>query len=165
MLAGVAVVSILIRVFFLQMFDIPSGSMLQTIQLGDKVIVNKLAYKFSSPGRGNVVVFNSPPAELEQDPSAPILIKRIVGLPGETVAAVDGKITIDGKLLDEPYIFPGDITEDFDPVELGPDQYFMMGDHREDSSDSRFFGPIEKDAFKGRTMFIVWPVWHFKIFW
>lgn len=164
MLVGVALISLIIRAFVLQMFDIPSGSMENTLKPGDKVVVNKLQYKFTSPDRGDIVVFDSPPAALEDDPDSPVLIKRIVGLPGESIAGIGGEVFVNGERLDEPYIFPGNITDDFDEVQLDKDQYFMMGDHRENSSDGRVFGPVNRESFTGKTVLNVWPINRFKIF-
>jgi signal peptidase I len=155
-----------LRSFVIQTFSIPSGSMLPTLQLGDRIIVDKLAYHVN---RGDIVVFKRPP--LEEQPYAD-LVKRVIGLPGERIGAVDGKITINGRILAEPWLPPGPQTYT-EPLPGDPNpqfnlppggylipagEYYVMGDNRVDSEDSRWFGPIPGSLIVGRAVAVVWPL-------
>ncbi len=160
--------TVLLRTFVVQSYYIPSGSMLPTLQVGDRIIVDKLSYRFSDPKRGDIVVFSRPPLEGQAYPD---LVKRVVGLPGETISSSGGRLTIDGKVLNEPWLPPGpqayttslqevDPHPRFDlpgPVKIPPGEYYVMGDNRTDSEDSRFFGPIRKSLIVGRAVAVVWP--------
>lgn len=162
LLACVAAVSLLvIRPFVLEPFYIPSASMEPTLHGcpgcdPDRVLVEKLSYRFGDPQRGEIAVFERPPAAPSADDR---LIKRIIGLPGDTVSGHDGSVWIGDRRLDEPYVNPGcGGTAAFDPVVVPPRSYFVMGDNRCDSLDSRFFGVISRAALTGRAVLIVWPV-------
>jgi signal peptidase I len=155
---GALVVALVIRAFFLAAFYIPSESMVPTLQKGDRVLVNKLSYKLHDVHRGDVVVFGRPPGE--QDNGIKDLIKRVVGLPGETVEVRDCKVLINGRALDEPYVKTWNRTCTFAAHQVGANQVFVMGDNRDDSQDSRFFGPISEDLIVGRAFVIVWPLTH-----
>lgn len=149
----------LIRTFVLQSYYIPSASMRDTLVEGDHVVVNKLSYQLHGIGRGDVVVFSRPPnLRIEDDD----LIKRVIGLPGETVEAHDAKVYVDGRALTEPYVRSEcDGTEDFLAVTVPADDIFVMGDNRCDSKDSRSFGPISTDLVVGRAFLRYWPVGRF----
>ena len=169
------VVAILIKTFLIQAFFIPSASMRETLVEGDRVMVNKLAYRFGEPARGDVIVFDSP---LEEDGggenifsavvrhvaeslglSSPesALIKRVVAVGGETISIAEGRVVVDGVAIDEPYLIDGVRMPDFGP-ELVPEGYvFVMGDNRPASQDSRRFGPIPVDDIIGRAFVRVWP--------
>ena len=156
------VVAFVVRTFLFQMFWIPSVSMAPTLEKGDRVIVSKIG-DVSSPGRGDIIVFSRPP---DLPTGEDHLIKRVVGLPGDRVAFVDGDVYINEQPLDEPYLPPGTETlqlkdpgcEIQAPCVVGPNQYWMMGDNRDESADSRRFGPIEADTVVGRAFVTVWPV-------
>ena len=169
------VVAVLIKTFLVQAFFIPSGSMNDTLLEGDRVMVNKLAYRFGNPARGDVIVFDSP---MEPDGdgetifgalvrhvaeslglSSPdsALIKRIVAVGGETVQIRDNRVFIDGTALDEPYLKEGSFMPDFGPLAVPEGQVFVMGDNRSSSSDSRVFGPIDEGEIVGRAFIRVWP--------
>jgi signal peptidase I len=166
MLVVVIVATIVLRAFVIQTFSIPSGSMLPTLQLGDRIIVDKLDYHLS---RGSIVVFKRPP--LEQQDYAD-LVKRVIGLPGETISATGGDIYINGKRLAEPWLppggqtytqpLPGDPNPQFNlppgGVKIPTGDYFVMGDNRVDSEDSRWFGPIPASLIVGRAVAVVWPL-------
>ena len=153
------VAAFLVKTFVLQTFFIPSASMEPTLDVGDRVFVNKLAYSFHSVHRGDLVVFTLPPGE-SAGVGVDDLIKRVVGLPGETIEARDGRVFIDGRPLPEPYL-PRDVS----PVAGLPlakqvipaGHYFLMGDNRGNSSDSRRFGPISGDLIVGRAFVRIWP--------
>jgi len=155
---GALIVALVIRAFFLAAFYIPSESMAPTLEKGDRVLVNKLAYKLHDVNRGDVVVFERPPNE--PDNGIKDLIKRVVALPGETVEVRDCKVLIDGKALVEPYVKQWKTTCTAPPVTVGDNQVFVMGDNRDDSQDSRFFGPISQDLIVGRAFVLLWPLTH-----
>jgi signal peptidase I len=149
--------ALLLRTFVIQPYFIPSASMEPTLMVGDKVLVNKLSYDLHPIHRGDVIVFKKPPDD--NTPGIKDLIKRVIGLPGETIAGRNGQIYIDGKLLNEPWLpkVDRDTTSTFGPVQIPAGQYFVMGDNRADSSDSRVFGPITKSLVVGRAFIKVWP--------
>jgi signal peptidase I len=157
-----------------QAFFIPSESMVPTLEVGDRVLVSRLSYKLHEPRRGDVVVFSSP-FEDEDDkdhsplpsrvlesvglrqPSTEDFIKRVIALPGETVEGRDGRIFVDGKVLDEPYLT--DMTVDgFEPKKVPEGMLWVMGDNRGHSSDSRVFGTIDEDDVVGRAIVRIWPL-------
>jgi signal peptidase I len=155
---GALLVALVIRAFFLAAFYIPSESMVPTLEKGDRVLVNKLSYKLHDVHRGDVVVFERPPNE--PDNGIKDLIKRVVALPGETVEVRDCKVLINGNPLDEPYVKEWSRTCTFAPKVVGDNQVFVMGDNRDDSQDSRFFGAISQDLIVGRAFIVVWPLSH-----
>ena len=144
-----------IRYFLFQPFLIRGQSMEPNFENGDYLIVDELSYWLREPQRGEVVVFKYP-----RNPSQRY-IKRIIGLPGETVEIKNGRILVSGKVLDESVYLPEDILTDgkgFTKITLGKDQYFVLGDNRTFSSDSRLWGVLEKDKIIGRAYFRLWPV-------
>jgi signal peptidase I len=155
-IAGALVVALVIKTFLFQAFYIPSESMEPTLTRGDRVLVNKLSYDLHEVNRGDVIVFerppNEPPSEIED------LIKRVVGLPGDTVEGRDGVVYVNGSPLDEPYLPAGVLTEPFAPIEVPAGSVFVMGDNRGNSRDSRVFGPIDEDLIVGRAFVTVWPL-------
>jgi signal peptidase I len=155
-LAIAVLAAFLIRSFAIEPFYIPSGSMQPTLKIGDRVLVNKLSYDVHSVHRGDIVVFKKPPNDYS--PGVKDLIKRVIGLPGETISAHDGVVFIDGRRLSEPWLPKGEITSPFSPVFVPKGHYFMMGDNRGDSADSRIIGPVTDKLFIGRAFVRVWPV-------
>lgn len=155
---GAVVVALLIKTFVVQAFRIPSDSMVPTLQDGDRVLVNKLSYDAHDVNRGDVVVFHRPPnlAAAEGDPED--LIKRVIGLPGETVSSRDGVVYIDDRRLTEPYLPEGTTTFNLDaPITVPDGHILVMGDNRGNSTDGRSFGPIPIDTVIGRAFVIMWP--------
>jgi len=148
--------ALLIKTFLLQAFYIPSDSMVPTLVQHDRVLVNKLSYHFHDIHRGDIVVFERPKGEV--DPRIKDLIKRVIGLPEETIEARDGKLMVNGRVLDEPYLPKGLQTADFGPVTIPKGHLFVMGDNRGNSKDSRVFGPIPKSLIVGRAFIRVWPL-------
>ncbi|MGZ4677758.1 MAG: signal peptidase I [Acidimicrobiia bacterium] len=145
-----------VRAYAFQTFYIPSESMVPRLKTDDRVLVNKLAYDIRDPHRGDVVVFKTPPGSHITDMSD--LVKRIVGLPGETIQGRDGQIYIDGKVLPEPYL-PADVkSKDFGPVKIPANSYFMLGDNRQYSNDSTVWGPANRDLFVGPVFAGIWPL-------
>jgi len=163
-LAVVAVaVALLIQAFLVKPYRIPSASMEDTLLIGDRVLVDRISWRFSQPARGDIVVFH-PPFD------GPVLIKRIIGLPGDEISLNGGFVYVNGKRLDEPYVrrFDGrqEPSEPFsnglpwslqEPYKVPADSYFVMGDNRTDSGDSREFGPIKREQFVGRAFAKYWP--------
>jgi signal peptidase I len=145
----------LVRTLLLQAFFIPSDSMLPTLQQHDRVLVNKLSYSLHPVHRGDIVVFTHSPGF---DPQFKDLIKRIIGLPGETVAGHGGHVYIDGHQLQEPYLPPGTPTSDFASRVLAAHTYWVMGDNRTNSTDSRVFGAIARHQIVGRAFVLWWPL-------
>lgn len=145
------VLALVIRTFLIQPFYIPSGSMEPTLGIGDKIIVNKLGSFFKDPQRGQVIVFKYP-----VDPSQDF-VKRVVGLPGETIEIKDSRVYIDGEVLEEEYLPEGLSYGDFGPVTVPEDAYFMLGDNRDNSQDSRVWGPLPRNLVTGKAILIFWP--------
>ena len=171
------VIAVVIKTFLLQPFWIPSESMLPTIEVNDRVMVNKLAYRWGDPQRGDVVVFRDPREEETEEsiPEAVIrsvleavgirtrgdedLIKRVVGLPGETIEVRNNQVVVNGTPLAEPYL-PEVFMPDEPPVTVGLDEVFVMGDNRDASFDSRRFGTIPLDDLVGEAFVTIWPLSH-----
>lgn len=153
-LVGAVVVALIFRAFLFQAFYIPSASMEETLQIDDKVMVNRLSYKLHDVNRGDVIVFSRPPSV---DSDINDLIKRVMALEGETIEGHDNAVYVNGKLVIEPYL-DSDIRIDDFPAEVVPQGHvFVMGDNRDNSHDSRRFGPIPVDTIVGRAFIIFWP--------
>ena len=166
------VITLVVKAFLAQAFFIPSASMEPQLREGDRVVVSRLAYRLHDPRRGDVIVFPSPavPPEDEglieglahdvlesvalRDPGDRELIKRIIGLPGETIQGRGGHVLINGRDLLEPYLAPTVLTSDFGPIEIPSGRVFVMGDNRTNSHDSRFadIGTIDVDTIVGRAL-------------
>jgi signal peptidase I len=148
------VVAVLIRMLAFEPSTVSGPSMQPTFQSGDVVIVNKLIYKLRNPRRGEIVVFHTP---FQED-----FIKRVVALPGETVEARNNQILINGKPLSEPYLSKDIETVNFDKQKVPPGTVFVLGDNRENSTDSRSgeLGPISIQKLVGRAELIYWPLSH-----
>lgn len=148
-------VALLFRAFLVQSFWIKSGSMETTLQIRDRVMVNRLSFRVGEPQRGQIVVFRR-----IDEASAPDedLIKRVIAVGGDTIEARNGVVYVNGVALDEPYLQPGAYTSDFGPEVIPPDHFWAMGDNRTRSSDSRFFGPVPYDNLIGRAFFRYWPL-------
>ena len=142
-----------VRPFIAEAFYIPSESMVPTLEINDRVLAAKFPYYFTTPDRGDVVVFES--VESSDD-----LIKRVVGLPGDTIAVQGSTLFLNGEPQQEPYIAdgggPGLST--FGPIEVPEGHYFMMGDNRGNSRDSREFGPIPEENLVGDAFVLFWPL-------
>lgn len=154
--ALIAIVIVLpIRLFIAQPFIVSGSSMNPTFENGEYLIVDELSYRFAEPERGDVIIFRYP-----KEPSK-FFIKRIIGLPGETVKITGGTVTISnisvsGLVLDEPYV--KNISAGNAKEVLGSEEYFVLGDNRPASSDSRSWGPLERDLIIGRAFVRLLPV-------
>ncbi len=155
------VLALFIRTFIVQAFKIPSGSMLDTLQIGDHILVNKFIYSFTKPQRGDIIVFKYP-----EDPKRDF-IKRVIGLPGDTLEISNQIVYINGKPLKEPYVRhelklgEADFIaqrDNFDKLYIPPGFYFMMGDNRDSSMDSRYWGYLKEDMIRGKAFLIYWSI-------
>ena len=153
------VLTMIIRSFLVAPFMISGESMMPTLEDGERVIVNELVYRFSEPKRGDIVVFYYP----EEDKD---LVKRVIGLPGDTVEMKNDQLLINGTKVEEPYLAEskkfflgnsGVLTEDFEPVKVNSNQFFVMGDNRWNSKDSRAIGTISEEQIIGRVELVFWP--------
>jgi len=155
-----------VRYYLIQPFYVKGASMDPNFHDGQYLIIDEISYRFKAPERGQVIVFRYP-----RDPQE-YFIKRVIGLPGETVQVVDGKVKIfntahpDGFFLDESYIPGGVLTENdgFSKVTVGSDQYFVLGDNRMASKDSRYFGAVNKSFLIGKVLFRGWPLNQINLF-
>lgn len=163
------VLAVFIRTFAVQAYKIPSGSMIPTLLVGDYILVNRLAYGLRIPyykyifrwgeiKRGDVIVFVFP-----EDPSKDF-IKRVIALPGETIEIKRKKIYIDGREIEDKWGFFSDNyfgppRDDFGPFQVPPEHVFVMGDNRDESNDSRFWGPVNIQNIKGKA-FIIYFSWN-----
>jgi signal peptidase I len=152
-----AIVSILLRLFVVQTFFVPTGSMYPTLQIGDRILVQKFGFSLQ---RGAIVVFDHPKGDAE-GPLNEDLVKRIIGLPGETISSKGNTVYIDGKPLAEPWLPKGTpLGQQIRTQTIPKGEYFMMGDNRTDSYDSRHWGPIPGSTIIGRVFLIVWRHGH-----
>jgi signal peptidase I len=148
--------ALVIIVFLYQPVKVEGTSMAPLLSDQERIFINKFVYRFEPIQRGDVVVFWYP-----VDPSKSF-IKRVIGLPGETVQIRQGVVYVNGKIVPEPYVPPQyEDLSDFGPKPVPPDSYFVMGDHRISSNDSRVFGPVASQYIYGRAVFAYWPVDHF----
>lgn len=150
--------ALLVQTFVVKQFAVSGNSMLSTLHNGDRVLVNRLSYRLHEPNRGDVVVLKRFDVEnTERD-----LIKRVIGLPGETIEIRDCEVYIDGRLLLEPYLDPLEVPctspGQQNPYVVPEDEVFVMGDNRDNSGDSRSFGAVPYDLLIGRAFVVIWPV-------
>lgn len=163
------IIALFIRTFFVQAYKIPSGSMIPTLLIGDYLLVNKITfgirnpikddfiYQWSMPKRQEIVVFTYP-MDKKLD-----FIKRVIGLPGDTIEIINKKVFVNGKPLKEPYVqftdketYPKEISprDNFGPIKVPPGQLFVLGDNRDQSYDSRFWGFVPISSLKGKALII-----------
>ena len=145
-----------LRTFVFQAFFVPSGSMLPTLQIGDRIVVVKFGYTIH---RGDIVVFKRPPADTNTTDAD--LVKRVIGLPGETISSVGQQVLIDGKPLAEPWLPPlvgecAETAENIPTTVIPANHYFVMGDCRGFSEDSRYWGTVPSSLIVGKVVVIVW---------
>ena len=180
LILSAAAIAFCLKTFVAQAFYIPSESMTPQLQVNDRVLVSKVAYRLHRPNRGDIVVFDCPRSSCPEEPeggnlvvrflravgegvgvlqpSTEEFIKRVVGLPGETLEAREGDVYVDGRRLVEPYLPAGTRTVNLPATRVPVGRLFVMGDNRGNSSDSRVFGPIARSTVVGRTILKVWPL-------
>jgi signal peptidase I len=157
-----AVIAAVVRIFFVQTFFVPSVSMLPTLQVGDRMLVLKEGYSIQ---RGAIVVFRHPPADSGPNGCGPgndDLVKRVIGLPGETIWSSGNTVYINGKVLYEPWLPKNDSmgAKAITKQKIAPNHYFMMGDNRAESCDSRYWGTLPGSLVVGRVFLIIWRHGH-----
>jgi signal peptidase I len=168
------IVAVVIKTFIIQPFYIPTVSMVHTLEVNDRVMVSKLSYQFGEIERGDVVVFETGPHEDLSVPQAAVravvealgisegpgedLIKRVIGIGGDTVEIKDNHVLVNGTAIDEPYLNDGTMMPDMPERSIPQDQIWVMGDNRNESSDSRVFGPIAVDDVVGKAIVRIWPL-------
>jgi signal peptidase I len=172
-------IALLLKSFVLQAFYIPSASMEETLKIGDRVLVEKVSYRFTDPGRGDVVVFEkdfagSLPEEADRSVTDKVtdafrslfgfptgteqdFIKRVMAVGGDTIEGKEGQLFVNGAEVQEPYLSEGVETSSFGPVDVPVGMMFVMGDNRGNSDDSRSFGPVPIDTVVGRAFILIWP--------
>ena len=181
LIATAVVLAVVLRAGVAEAFRIPSESMEPQLDVGDRVVVSRLAYRLHDPRRGDVVVFDCPAAAgcagepkenllrrgihtvmeavLLREPRPEEYIKRVIGLPGDVVEGRAGSVWVNHRRLVEPYLPTATVTSDFGPVHIKPGHLWMMGDNRTNSSDSRVFGQVDEKTVVGRAQLRVWPPW------
>ncbi|MES1248411.1 MAG: signal peptidase I [Actinomycetota bacterium] len=168
-IGGAILIVLALKAWVVNPYRIPSSSMEPTLhcarpapgceaRFSDRVLANRFIYHFRKPKRGEIIVFNTPPMAKEKCGSGGTFVKRLIGLPGETVSERDGIVYIDGRQLVEPYIKPD--RRDHNPPEswtVPKGQYFFMGDNRAESCDSRVWGSVPRKNLIGEVFFVYWP--------
>jgi len=154
---------LVVYLFFMQPHQVNGQSMVPNFHSGDYVLTDKISYKLGEPQRGDIIVFHAPPAANCAKGTGCDFIKRILGLPGETIEVKDETIYVDGQPLAEPYLpadletLPGLYTQN-GAITLEADEYFAVGDNRPHSSDSRSWGPVKENEIVGKAFFRYWPL-------
>ena len=181
LVALAVLLAVVFKTFLVAAFYIPSGSMESTLNISDRVLVEKVSYRFGDIQHGDVVVFvHDEPGFETPGPSNPVagffsslgqaigvvppsdrdFIKRVVGLPGDTINCRNGELYRNGQPVEEDYLDPGTETQNCTRTIVGPGELFVMGDNRVNSQDSRAFGPIQRDDVVGRAFVRIWPLTH-----
>ena len=156
-----------VRALVLQAFPIPTSSMEPTLGIGDRILVWKAFFSWHDVHQGDIVVFTHPPRDHCPGPANTDLVKRVVALPGQTIYSVGNNIYVDGRRLPEPYLPPHDplgppipgATQKA-PFHVPPGEFYVMGDNRQISCDSRFWGPIKGTSIVGRAVLLFWHNGH-----
>lgn len=151
----------LARAFVFQTFWIPSSSMVPTLAKGDRIVVQKAFFSWHDVREGDVVVFSHPPRDHCAGPQKTDLVKRVIGLPGQTIYSSGNSIYVNGRVLAEPYLPRDDplgpaIASARHPYRVPPGEFFMLGDNRSDSCDSRYWGPISGSSIVGKVVLVWW---------
>jgi signal peptidase I len=174
-LVAAVVVAVLLRTFIVATYSIPSGSMEPTLQIGDRIVVDKLAFHLHGVSTGDIIVFGTPHTEDCAGPPVANLVKRVIGLPGQTVSLSRGHVLINGKLLAQPWLPPAVRTETYPgpsfqpyslrhPFVVPQGDVYVMGDNRPESCDSRYWGPVPESTIVGKVDVRIWPLSRFALF-
>ena len=158
--AGAVLLALLLRVFVISLARIKGRSMMSTLHDQDWTLVWRLPFLFGRPRRFDVVICHFPGRRMKRLPFLPqSFVKRVIGLPGDTIEIIEGVLHINGEPLDEPYLDPAccRFMGTRPPRTLGPDEYFVMGDNRDRSNDSRSVGPIRRRAIRGKVICVLFP--------
>ena len=156
-----------IRAFVVQAFSIPSSSMESTLDIGDRILVWKAFFNWHDVHQGDIVVFTHPPLDHCAGPAGTDLVKRVIALPGQTIYSAGGTLYVDGRRLREPYLppydplgppIPGATRQD--PFHVPRGEFYVMGDNRAISCDSRYWGPINGSSIVGRVVMLLWHDGH-----
>jgi len=151
------ILSFVLRTYIVEARQIPSGSMQPTLQIGDRLMVDKIIFRFSAFKRGDIVIFKPTPAAKVSTGADTFFIKRIIGLPGDELTVAQGKVYINGRPLDEPYeAEPPEYT--YGPREVPDGMLFVMGDNRNNSADSHVWGFLPAENVKGKAFMRFWPL-------
>jgi signal peptidase I len=168
-IAGAVAIVFAMKLWVVNPYRIPSSSMEPTLhcakpgagclaRFSDRVLANRFIYRFRDPRRGEIVVFNTPPAAAQRCGAGGVFVKRLIGLPGDRWEERNGYVYINGKKLNEPYVQPDRRDHDTKPPRLIPKgRYFMMGDNRSSSCDSRVWGTVPRSKLIGEVFFTYWP--------
>lgn len=157
------VLAFLIRTFIVETFWIPSGSMEPTLMVGDRIMAYKLLYGINRVKRGDIIIFKFP-----LDPKKDF-VKRVIGLPGDVIEIKEKEVYVNGKKLIEPYVVHSDNwdtgfpRDEYGPVKIPPESLFVLGDNRDSSEDSRYWGYVPKENIIGKAFLIYWPPWRIRI--
>ena len=148
------IIAMLVQAFLFKPFTVHQVSMQNTLIEGDRILINRVVYHFRDPKPGDVIVFRSPVTKGED------LVKRVVAVGGDSVAVHDGSLYVNGVKKDEPYLKEQNFGGTFLETTIPAGKFFVMGDNRNNSGDSRLFGPITKDSIFGEAFVIYWPPGH-----
>jgi signal peptidase I len=181
LVALAVLLAVVFKTFLVAAFYIPSGSMESTLNISDRVLVEKVSYRFGDVQRGDVIVFvHDEPGFEPTRPGNPVtgffsslgqaigivppsdrdFIKRVVGIPGDRITCRDGQLVRNGQKVTEPYLDPGVTTDGCRPTTVGPGELYVMGDNRTNSQDSRAFGVVQRSDVVGRAFVRIWPLNH-----
>jgi signal peptidase I len=161
MVLAAVLLSVLLRTYAVQTFWIPSSSMVPTLAVGDRILVRKALFNWHDVREGDIVVFTHPPLDQCGGVPAGDLVKRVIALPGQTIYSAGNSIYIDGHRLAEPYLPADDplgppIASSQHPYRVPPADFYVLGDNRADSCDSRYWGPIKGSSIVGKAILIIW---------
>jgi len=164
-LAVATSIALVVRAYVVQTYYIPSLSMYPTLKVGDRILVLKAAYRFTSPATGDVIVFRAPPAErtMCDSPEVDDLVKRIIGTPGEMIWSVGDSIYVDGHVLHQNWSHVDPLGEAIRRQTIPANDYFVMGDNHPESCDSRVWGYVPLGNIVGKAVLIFWPISRFSI--
>jgi signal peptidase I len=154
--AAAFAIAMLVQAFLVKPFTIHQVSMETTLDEGDRILINRVTYHFRDPKNGDIVVFHSPVTAGED------LVKRVIAVGGDRIAIHDGRVYLNDVPQDEPYLMEQNFVGDYPETQIPAGQLFVMGDNRNNSGDSRFFGPIDEKLVLGCAFVVYWPIKHWR---